>query len=327
MKKLALLLATVLCLSSFVSCDRTQTSSQEVIRVVLDWTPNTNHTGLYVAQQLGYFEEAGLTVEIVQPPESGALPLVGAGNAEYAFTYQDELGPALGANAPLPIHAVAAIINHNTSGIISLSSSNITSPKDLENHRLAAWDSPLIRGIVDGIVTKDGGNPDNVEMVFNNVTDVVSGLQSDLDAVWIYYAWDGIATEVAGLETNFFYFQDYEPVFDYYTPVLVVNDSYAAENSEKVDAFVAALSRGYEYCMENLKESADILLEQVPELNADIVYLSQQYLAEQYQADAPRWGEIDEQRWTAFFDWMYDNGLLENPVSNNGFTNEHLPVK
>ncbi|MDR1859281.1 MAG: ABC transporter substrate-binding protein, partial [Treponema sp.] len=65
------------------------------IRVVLDWTPNTNHTGLYVALDKGWFADEGLSVEIVQPPENGGLVLVGSGSAEFAFDYQENMGPAI----------------------------------------------------------------------------------------------------------------------------------------------------------------------------------------------------------------------------------------
>ena len=91
----------------------------EKITFVLDWTPNTNHTGLYVAQSKGYFEEAGLDVEIVQPPEDGAVVLVASGKAEFGVSFQDSLAPALEADTALPVTAVASVIQHNTSGIIS----------------------------------------------------------------------------------------------------------------------------------------------------------------------------------------------------------------
>ena len=62
--------------------------AQEKITFCLDWTPNTNHTGLYVAQAKGYYEEAGLDVEIVQPPENGAALMCAAGQAQFAIEAQ-----------------------------------------------------------------------------------------------------------------------------------------------------------------------------------------------------------------------------------------------
>ena len=80
--------------------------------------------------------------------------------------------------------------------------------------------------------------------------------------------------------------------------------------------------------MENPSEAADILMEAAPELksNAELVYASQEYLAAEYIADAPRWGEFDADRWAAFFGWLNENGLLETEIDPGyGFTNEYLP--
>src|SRR5699024_11699515 len=91
----------------------------EKITFVLDWTPNTNHTGLYVAESLGYFEDQGLEVEIVQPPEGGADALVASGRAQFGVSFQDSMAPGVAGDNALPTTAVAALIQHNTSGIIS----------------------------------------------------------------------------------------------------------------------------------------------------------------------------------------------------------------
>ena len=87
----------------------------EKITFVLDWTPNTNHTGLYVAESLGYFEDQGLEVEIVQPPEGGADALVASGRAQFGVSFQDSMAPGVAGDNALPTTAVAALIQHNTS--------------------------------------------------------------------------------------------------------------------------------------------------------------------------------------------------------------------
>ena len=97
----------------------------EKLTFVLDWTPNTNHTGLYVAQSLGYFEDQGLEVEIVQPPEDGANTLVASGKAQFGVSFQDSMAPGVAGDNALPVTAVAALIQHNTSGIISLKEKGI----------------------------------------------------------------------------------------------------------------------------------------------------------------------------------------------------------
>ena len=297
----------------------------EKVTLVLDWTPNTNHTGFYVAQAEGFYKEAGIELDILQPPDSGPLPLVAAGNGELAITFQEDFGPALALEDPLPLTAISTVIAHNTSGIISLKDSQINSPKDLEGKKVATWDSPVITGMIRDLVEGDGGDFDKVNLVFDNVTDIVSALEADVDAVWIYYAWDGIATQVKGLDTNFFYVSDENPIFDYYTPIIVANNSWLKDNPETAKSFVEATAKGYEYAIANPEKSAEILLKAVPELDSQLINQSQQYLAEQYQADSPQWGEIDPTRWENFYDRMYSKEILESPVGGKGFTNEFLP--
>lgn len=295
----------------------------DTIRVVLDWAPNTNHTGMYVALEKGYYKDLGLNVEILQPPEDGALALVAAGNAEFGVDFQESMGPALASDDALPVVAVAAIINHNTSGVISLKDSGIISPKDLSGKRVSAWESPLFEAMLRTVVENDGGK-EPVKIVPITIMDVFSALQTDIDAVWIYYGWDGIATERV-IDTNYFAFKDVNPVFDYYTPVLVASSDFAAQNPGLVKKFMEATAKGYRHAIENPDDAAFILNKSVPELDAELVLESQRYLAGEYQADASRWGEIDPARWDAFYGWMFEQGLLENDIRGKGFTNEFLP--
>jgi ABC-type nitrate/sulfonate/bicarbonate transport system substrate-binding protein len=284
---------------------------------------------LFVAQAKGYFEQAGLKVEIVQPPESGAEALVASGNAQFGISFQDSLAPAFASDSPLPITAVASVVQHNTSGIISRAGDGISSPKGLEGKKYATWDMDVEKATIRDVMAADGGNFDLVRLIPSTVTDEVSALKSkSVDAIWIFYGWAGIACEVAGLETDYFAFADIDPVFDYYTPVIIGNNEWMAENPETAKAFLSAVSKGYTFAAENPESAAEILMDYAPELKANsaLVYASQKYLSAQYIADAQRWGEFDETRWKAFYQWLNDNNLLERQIDTaHGFTNDYLP--
>lgn len=328
-----LIVMVVLSLFMFTSCSANDpqnsgndTNKNEKIRIVLDWTPNTNHTGLYVAQAKGYFAEQGLEVEIMQPPEDGAVALVGGGGAELGISFQDTLAPNFASANSMPVTAVAALIQHNTSGIISLKENGIDSPGKMAGHNYATWDMPIEQAIIRKIVEEDGGKFDEIEMVPSTVTDVITALQTDIDTVWVFYAWDGIATKVKGLDTNYLNFADYGKELDYYSPVLITNTEYAQENSETVTKALTAIKQGYEFAIENPEEAAQILLEAAPELNPEIVVESQKWLADQYVADAEKWGYIDQDRWDGFYGWLFENKLVESEIpEGTGFTNEYLP--
>ena len=320
---LALLLSLSACGSSYAG------KTEETITVVLDWTPNTNHTGIYVALAKGYFKEAGLNVEVVQPPEDGAVTLVASGKAQFGVSFQDSLAPAFVGDSPMPVTAVAAVIQHNTSGIVSRAGEGMDTPKGLEGKKYATWDLDVEKATIRDVMVADGGDFDKVELIPSTVTDEVSALRSgSVDAIWIFYGWAGVACEVAGLPIDYFEFADIDPVFDYYTPVIIGGNAWLEENPETAKAFLTALSKGYTYAVENPKEAADILMEAAPELktNAELVYASQEYLAAEYIADAPRWGEFDADRWAAFFRWLNENSLLETEIDPGyGFTNAYLP--
>lgn len=341
-KLLAIVLVCLLAMAAVTGCASQKTNTEKAteaakatadsanktkISFVLDWTPNTNHTGLYVAKEKGYFDEAGLDVEIVQPPEDGAEMLVGSGKAQFGVSFQDYLPPALSGEGAIPITAVAALVQHNTSGIISLKGKGIDRPKGLEGKKYATWDLPIEKATLKKVVEDDGGDFSKVEMIPSTVTDEVSALQSGtVDAIWVYYGWAGIATEQAKLDTDFFAFKDIDPVFDYYSPVVIGNNDWIAKNPDATKAFLAALKKGYEYAIDDPDGAADILLKNAPELNAEQVKASQKYLSKEYKSDVTRWGYIDPARWSAFFKWINDNKLSEAEVpENGGFTNDYLP--
>ena len=204
-------------------------TQKEKISIVLDWTPNTNHTGLYVAKDKGYFDEAGVDVEIVPPPEGSTTQLIGSGKGQFGISFQDTLAQNFASDNPMPITSVLAILQHNTSGVVSLKEQNIATPKALTGKRYSTWDDPIELAMLKYIVNQDGGDFEKVTKV-PYAENIIAQLQdksaNGSDSGWIYYAWDGIAFKVKGLETNFINFADYGKELDYYTPVLIANNDY-----------------------------------------------------------------------------------------------------
>lgn len=326
MKKYILAMTIVMAMALSACGNKSNENDLEKVTFVLDWTPNTNHTGLYVAQELGYFEEAGLEVEIQQPPEDGAAVLVASGRADFGVSFQDSMAAALAGEDALPITAVASVIQHNTSGIISRAGEGMDVPKGMEGHSYATWNGAIELATLEEVVKADGGDFSKVELIPSTVTDEVSALKTNsVDSIWIFYAWAGVKTELEGLDTDYFEFADIDPVFDYYTPVIISGNEYLEKNPETAKAFLGALQKGYEYAIQNPEESAEILCKAAPELDKELVLASQKYLADEYQAEAEYWGYIDADRWNNFYQWVNDNGLVEDPVPlDTGFTNEFL---
>lgn len=334
-KILALVLALVLTFS-LVSCAKSSNDenkpadeAKEII-VSLDWTPNTNHTGLYVALANGYYADAGLNVKIVQPPEGDAIAACSSGQVQFAVGYQDLLLPAFTSETPMEVTAVAALLQHNTSCIVSKKGAGMDTPKGLEGKQYLTWQSPIELAMMKNVVEADGGDFSKVEQIPDVPTDEAQDVNANPNhAIWIYYGWGGINAEVNNIEVDTFFFKDLNPVFDYYSPVLVANNQFINDDPETVKAFLAATQKGYEYAVSNPDEAAQILIDSDDTGALDgceeLVKASQKWMADQYVADAPKWGYIDPARWNAFYNWVADEKIIDEKLpENTGFTNDYL---
>lgn len=302
----------------------TETGLREVT-VLLDWVPNTNHTGLYAALENGYYTDENLLVGIIQPSEGGSADLIAAGQGDFGISYQEEVTYARTAKNPLPIKAIAAVIQHNTSGFASPADRGIQTPADFEGKKYGGWGSPMEVAVLKALMEKDGADFEKLEMADIGAMDFFGAVETVVDFTWIYYGWDGVASELRDYPIDFIKLQDVDPRLDFYTPVLIASESLLESDPELAKAFLRATRKGYEFAMEHPEEAADILLEYAEEIDPALAKASQIYLADQYQADAEAWGVMKPEVWESYGDWMYEGGLLENKLDvEKAFTNEFL---
>lgn len=304
--------------------DKDEGGALEKVQFVLDWTPNTNHTGLYVAQEKGFFKDAGLDVEILLPGEAGADQLVAAGKAQFGISAQEAITDARVQD--IPIVSIATILQHNTSGFASLKKDAIESPKDYEGKSYGGWGAPLEQAIISTLMAKENADTKNVEFINIGNSDFFTAVERDIDFAWIYYAWTGIEAELRGIDLNMQYLNDYSDKLDFYTPVLTTNEKMIADSPDTVRSFVEAVAKGYEFAIDNPEEAATILLKAAPDLDEELVKASQEWISPKYQDDAPRWGEQKLSIWEGYAEWLTDNELLDNEfIAEDAFTNEFLP--
>ena len=326
---LALSLTLASSMAAGVCADETEAKELTPVTFCLDWTPNTNHTGVYAAQALGYYEEAGLDVSIVQPPENGAVLMCAAGQAEFAVDAQDTMAASLDLEEPLGVTAVAALVQHNTSGILSRAGDGITSPKGLAGKVYSTWESPIEMAMIRYCMEQEGASFDDLKLIPNDITDEPAALAAhQTDAVWVFYGWSGVNAGIEGVDCDYWNFSDISPELDYYTPVLLANNEFLEKNPETAKAFLEATRRGYEYAIENPKEAADMLIEgdSTGSLKGseELVYASQEWLSARYIDDAEQWGVFDPERWDAFYGWLYENELTAHDLRTIGYTNDYL---
>lgn len=318
-KLLTLLVAALLCALTLAS------ATAEDVTMILDYVPNTNHTGLYVALHNGYFAEEGLNVNIIEPTEGATATLVAVGRGDFGISYQEEVTMAIASEDPLPIRAVAAVIQHNTSGFATAVSKNIASPKDFEGKVYSSWGGPGEEATIHAVMDAAGADFSKLDIVISDGSGFAA-LERDIDIMWFYEAWDNMKCQLAGFPINYMELRQFDERLDYYTPVIITSDTMIEKNPETVRKFLAATTKGYEYAIANPEESAKILQQYAPDYDLEMLTLSQQYLSPRYAEGAPRWGEMREEVWNGYTDLLVQYGVLPEAIpAQSLYTNEFLP--
>lgn len=281
------------------------------VSVILDWTPNTNHSGLYIAQAAGYYADSGLDVRLIEPGDTSGLQLLAAGQADFAFSVAESLVPARAEG--IPAVSVAAVIQHNTSSLVSLSASRITSPKDLQGKTYGGYDSVLEKALISKLVACDGGDPSTVTFTSLPGDDFRIGLtEKYYDTAWIFNGWDAIRLrEVDALDITTLDFSDWSDCIpNWYTPLIATAQATIDGDPELVRSFLAATAKGYADAMTDPSRAVEALMAAAPELDRDLVTRSADYLSTRY-ADSPAvWGAQTADTWATFVDFLVENRLV-----------------
>jgi len=312
------------------------------IDLALDWTPNTNHTGFYVAREKGYYAEEGVEVAIRSPAddayETTPANRVATGEATLAIGPSESVISYHTHPEYPPLTAVAAVCQTDRSAIVTLADDSIDRPAQLDGRRYASYDARFEDDIVRQLIRNDGGDGD-VEIVtppklgiWNTVLD------GDADATWVFMPWEGLLAERDGVDLTPFYLDEYDVPYGY-TPVLLARPDTIADDAERLEGFLTASARGYRFAAENPAEAATILREAATGMDADdpdFLERSQRELAEAYLTADGEWGRMTTERWDRFVTWLADRGILtgvdgapipaEDLPAEELYTNERLPT-
>lgn len=324
MKKIVLIVLAAVMMLSLAACGApAKEQALKKVTVALDWTPNTNHTGLYVAQEKGYFAENGLDVTIIQPSETAVLQLLAAGTAQFGIDFQESL--TFARDKGIPVVSIGAILQHNTSVFAAPVDRGISTAKDFEGKNYGGWGMDMETATLKHMMEKAGGDFSKLNITTIGDTDFLTAAQmGSVDFAWIFEGWDGISAQLKGVELSYVPFAD-DPVFDYYTPIIVTSEDMISGSRETVKKFMDAVVKGYTFAAENPAESADILIKHAPELDAELVKASQAFLSPRYIDDAESFGVQKAEVWDRYTQWLYDQGFIETLVdSSKAFTNEFV---
>jgi ABC-type nitrate/sulfonate/bicarbonate transport system substrate-binding protein len=305
------------------------------VRFALDWTPNTDHTGFYVAQSKGWYRDAGIDLKVLPYGSTAPETLLAAGQADCGISFQDSLTFAVAAGQP--IESVMAILQHDASAIAVLAGSSIQRPRDLDGKTFAGFGYPADEPSIKAVIRADGGKGD-----FRTVTVDTLAYQAlytkRADFTIAFTAWEGIEAQEKGIALRYFKYTDYG-FPDFYQVVLACNDGWLAKNGDVARRFVAATVRGFQFAQSDPDAAAAILIAQNPSVfkdNQKLPLESQRFITQHGLYVDPQ-GQVGRQsleQWTGYSSFLYRQGLLSDakgkpltapPDYGQLFTNDFLP--
>ena len=315
------------------SGDSGSSGKTETVRFALDWTPNTDHTGLYVADKLGYFGDKGINLKILPFNNTQPDTLVGAGKAECGISFADGFTFAMANGTPNT--AVMAVLQKPAWVIgVKAARDDITSPKDLDGKTYAGFGTPSDEPTMKKIIQNDGGKGEfkTVTLGTSAYEAVYSG-KADFTAPFV--AWEVIEAKLTGQP-----FKTFSPL-DYgfptsYGVIVMCNNDWLKNNKALATNFIQALQKGYEYGVTDPKAAAKILIDanKGSFSSEDLVYQSQDKLAKDMMLDAKgKFGYMTLDNWTKYSGFLYDSGVLVDangkkltspPDYKSFFTNAYL---
>ena len=288
------------------------------LKVVLDWFPNTNHTGYLLAQKRGWFREAGLDVEIAGDIH-GAMHL---GDADFVCGPEISMLDCMERGEEMT--CVAVMTQKCDSGIVSLKEAGITRPRELEGKRLTHWSPEWFHKAIGRVVAEDGGDYSKVKLLNMDVGDIVATLGTVADATWVYENWENQVLLEAGREINYFNLGDVDPIFDFCAPAMAVAASTLREKEDAVRRFLSVLDRAYREAAADPDSSVLEVKEMMPEGSSDTLLIrSQRHLAPILLDEEGRWGRIKPERWERMADYMCSAGVISRRRSNE-YTNAYF---
>ncbi|WGD36454.1 ABC transporter substrate-binding protein [Lysinibacter sp. HNR] len=332
----ALLATAALLLTGCAGATSVSDNSSRTVRFALDWTPNTNHTGLYVAQEKGYFAAEGIKVELID--YNSVLPdtLIDAGHADAGISFHDASVMAQASGAQ--VVAIMSVLQDWASAIaIRADDPSITRPADLDGKTYAGFGEPAELPLLTQVIRNDGGTGSFENVVLG--TSAYEALYSgNADFTIPFFAWEGVEAERSGNPLRLFHYTDYG-FPQQYAVVIDAGREWLSQAPEDAAAFVRALNKGYQFAAENPDEAADILIAANPGFfdDEEMVHESQRILSRELLRDANNQiGTLEKEHWEGYARFLFENGLLsddtgkvltEEPDWSTYYTTEYLPPR
>lgn len=290
----------------------------EKLRIALDWTANTNHTGFYVAQQKGFYKNAGLEVEILTPDQDNyaitPAKKVEIGKAEFALCPFESVISYRTKKNPFDAVALGTIFKEDISAIAVLSNSGIRCPRDLDGKLYASYKARYEDEIVRQMIRNDDGEG-AIEISYPKKLGIWNSiLEKKADATWIFTNWEGIRAKEEGIQLRHFKMADYGIPYGY-SPVIMASKRAVIENLNAFKNFLTTTKMGYLYAKENPKEVIAYIKPYVAEQDKNINLLKSQKYTGQFYGDEQNWGNMEKENVNLFLNWLKSKELINAEIN------------
>ena len=281
------------------------------VTVWLDWYPNTDHAGIYVALAKGYYAAAGLDVKVQVPSGAAdAVKLVAHGTGDVAISYEPTV--LLSRQEGIPVVAIGAVVQKPLNAVLALKSTGITRPRQLEGHTVGMAGEPSDYTNLQALMQDDGGSYDKVHPVNVGYNLLPALLSHRVDAViGAYWTWEALQAQAAGKPVNVMRLERYGvPTYD--ELVFITGQSRLSGEPIVLRAFLKATFAGYAYAAAHTAETTEILLKVPGVLSTSRALIQQSLtlLSPLFKDGNGRYGTMDEHAWQAYADWMTAKKLM-----------------
>lgn len=296
------------------------------VTLMLNWTPNAHHAGIYYAHENGFYENAGIDLNIIEPGDGvDAAAAVAQGQVEFGISQAESLLPARAAG--MDIQAIATILPVNDTVLMGLQDSGLSAdPASLSGLTYGGYGGALETEIMSELTSCSGGNPEDIEFIEIGNVDYLTGLeQGRFDVTWVFGGWDALRAQSERDDVITIPLSDHnECIPNWYTPVIVGNGDSMAQDPDLAHAFLEATGEGYEAVAEDSNAGADALLQAAPELDPELVHSAVSYYAPLFTSQGG-FGAMEEQVWQRFTAFLVQAGMLDDASPLEGaWTNEYL---
>lgn len=288
------------------------------LQLALDWTPNINHIGFFVAQAQGFYAEMDIAIQITDPSADNyqltPAKKVEMGHADFALCPTESLVSYQTKKTPFPLKAIAAVLQEDLSAVVVRKDSSIHSPKALDGRSYASYQARYEDGIVKEMIRKDGGKGE-LNIIYPEKLGIWNTvLSGEYDATWVFMNWEGVQVESLGKELRSFRLADYGIPYSY-SPMVACNGALIQENHALYSRFISACGRGFQFAQEHPIEAIRILESLVPEHEQNIDLEKALSCTAPYFTHEGSWGMIELERVRSFLDWLYEHELESHQLN------------